>query len=245
MTEICQLLEWDSQFFGKRIARLQGNLLTAQTVQQAETWCRGQRVDCLYFLAGADDPQTIRLAEEHDFNFVDVRLTFEHPLKVQGEYPHHPAIRLVQPGDLGQLRQIARGSYRMTRFYFDQHFNPVDADRLYETWIEKSCSGYAQAVLVFPEGEKILGFITCHLDGTHGQIGLVGVAETARGKGVGVAVVEQALAWFTGQGASQVDVVTQGRNLAAQRLYQRCGFLTGKMELWYHRWFQYDVEEAS
>jgi len=32
-------------------------------------------------------------------------------------------------------------------------------------------------------------------------------------------------------------VVTQGRNLAAQRLYQRNGFVTASLQLWYHRWF--------
>ena len=245
MAETCQILEWDSQFFRKRIARLQGSLLTAETIQQAETWCREQGVDCLYFLSSADDPQTIRLVEEHDFHFVDVRLTFEHFPNKQVDFPAHPAIRLVKPTDLEQLKQIARGSYRVTRFYFDQNFNPAEADRLYEAWIEKSCSGYAQAVLVYAEEERVLGFVSCHLEGAHGQIGLVGVAETARGKGVGVAAVQHSLNWFAGQGVTTVEVFTQGRNIAAQRLYQRCGFLTEKMELWYHRWFEQDAEEKN
>jgi hypothetical protein len=34
-----------------------------------------------------------------------------------------------------------------------------------------------------------------------------------------------------------VNVVTQGRNSKAQRLYERCGFLTRSVQLWYHRWF--------
>jgi hypothetical protein len=34
-----------------------------------------------------------------------------------------------------------------------------------------------------------------------------------------------------------VQVITQGRNYAAQRLYQRAGFVTRKTELWYHKWF--------
>jgi hypothetical protein len=31
--------------------------------------------------------------------------------------------------------------------------------------------------------------------------------------------------------------VTQGRNLAAQRLYQRTGFLIRDLQLWYHKWY--------
>jgi hypothetical protein len=32
-------------------------------------------------------------------------------------------------------------------------------------------------------------------------------------------------------------VVTQGNNLAAQRLYQTCGFLSRDLQLWYHKWY--------
>jgi ribosomal protein S18 acetylase RimI-like enzyme len=31
-------------------------------------------------------------------------------------------------------------------------------------------------------------------------------------------------------------VVTQGRNIASQRLYQKHGFVTQSIQLWYHRW---------
>ena len=47
---------------------------------------------------------------------------------------------------------------------------------------------------------------------------------------------ESALDWFATQGVEKVTVVTQGRNGAAQRLYQRCGFVTGSIHLWYHKW---------
>ena len=39
------------------------------------------------------------------------------------------------------------------------------------------------------------------------------------------------------QGAQAVTVVTQGRNRAAQRLYQQCGFLSRDLQLWYHKWY--------
>ena len=38
------------------------------------------------------------------------------------------------------------------------------------------------------------------------------------------------------RGARAVRVGTQARNLAAQRLYQRRGFLSERVELCYHLW---------
>jgi GNAT superfamily N-acetyltransferase len=71
----------------------------------------------------------------------------------------------------------------------------------------------------------------------HGRIGLVGVAPGYQGKGVGKGLVQRALQWCVEQDFPRVEVVTQGRNLQAQRLYQSCGFQIERTELWYHKWF--------
>jgi ribosomal protein S18 acetylase RimI-like enzyme len=39
-------------------------------------------------------------------------------------------------------------------------------------------------------------------------------------------------------GVQRVSVVTQGRNVAAQKLYQSCGFTTCSVQLWYHWWLE-------
>ena len=100
-------------------------------------------------------------------------------------------------------------------------------------------AGYAQAVLVAGLPGRPEGFITCHTKPElhKGQIGLVGVDEAARGHGTGRTLVLELLHWFAGQGLESVQVVTQGRNIAAQRLYEKCGFLTVEIKNWYHRWF--------
>jgi GNAT superfamily N-acetyltransferase len=56
------------------------------------------------------------------------------------------------------------------------------------------------------------------------------VAETARGQSLGQKLVTPALGWFWAEG------MTQGRNIRGQPLYQRAGFLTQSMGLWYHWW---------
>ena len=108
---------------------------------------------------------------------------------------------------------------------------------LYATWIEKSCHGYAKAVLVAECDGKPAGYITGNWNGQSGQIGLLAVADWARGRGLGRTLVRSALQLFREQGIQTVKVVTQGRNIESQRLYAQCGFSIAAVNIWYHRWF--------
>jgi dTDP-4-amino-4,6-dideoxy-D-galactose acyltransferase len=238
---LCQYLDWDSDFFGFRIARITVNRLSQKAVERIMMWCDSSSIDCVYFLADADDEGTVRLAEDNQFRFVDIRVTLEKQLDgipVVGDRDIEGVMRLCRPDDLPALRAIARVSHRDSRFYYDPSFPASLCDALYETWIEKSCNGYADAVLVAEIEGRPIGYLSCHLlDQTEGQIGLFGVGADSQGQGLGQKLLNGSLCWFAEQGVRQVRVVTQGRNCKAQRLYQRCGFLTRSVQLWYHRWF--------
>jgi dTDP-4-amino-4,6-dideoxy-D-galactose acyltransferase len=87
----------------------------------------------------------------------------------------------------------------------------------------------------------VQGYITAAVtSGGGGQIGLFAVADAARGQGVGGRLIAAALAWLAARGADPVTVVTQGRNIRAQRIYQRFGLLSHDLELWFHRWRLHD-----
>jgi len=51
-------------------------------------------------------------------------------------------------------------------------------------------------------------------------------------------MIGQSLELLRQEGITHAEVVTQGRNYGAQRMYQRCGFVTRTTELWYHKWFR-------
>jgi dTDP-4-amino-4,6-dideoxy-D-galactose acyltransferase len=238
MTDPAILLDWDSAFFGKRIGRLLGDRLDDARAEAALAWCAREKIDCLYFLAAADDAPTVRSAERHGFSLVDLRVTLD--IKLQANMQaERQAVREHNAGDRAALRAIARASYRDSRFYFDPNFSDDDCDRLYETWIERSCDGWADAVLVSEHDGEVAGYITCHLDTPgEGHIGLLGVGARAQGHGVGGRLIAGALGWFGERAVQRVTVVTQGRNVRAQRAYQHQGFRTERLQLWYHRWFQ-------
>lgn len=240
----CERLAWDSEHFGLRIGRLTARRPSAEELELAAAWCRDHAIDCLYLLADAADPTAVRRAEEAGFGLVDVRVTLERALGPgDREAAAGAAIRPASvPGDLVALGAIAATAHRGTRFYNDPGFPDADCERLYRAWIDNSARGWAGAVLVAEaagsagSASEPAGYVTCHLDGTDGSIGLIGVAAGHRGAGLGGALVAAALGWLADRGANRAEVVTQGANVAAQRLYQRAGFVTRELGLWYHLW---------
>ena len=81
----CELLPWDTEFFGCRIARVCGDTLRPDQVLQIDDWCRSNQARGLYFLARADDPETVQSAEQHGFGLVDIRVTFERLMTTSSE----------------------------------------------------------------------------------------------------------------------------------------------------------------
>ena len=68
---------------------------------------------------------------------------------------------------------------------------------------------------------------------------MFGIDPTFGGEGFGVKLLESVLISLQENNFNMVKVVTQGRNIEAQRLYQRMGFRNEKMQIYYHRWFDW------
>jgi ribosomal protein S18 acetylase RimI-like enzyme len=240
---LCRQLEWDTEFFGVRIGRIEVTRLTDDLMTDVLGWSRGNQLRCLYFLCDSDHNESVCIAEANGFHLVDIRIVFakdiENALLDQSESELAGRIRPFQSKDLPFLQGIASSIYDNTRFSYDEHFDRQRVSDMYREWIMKSCRGGADAVLVARRQGAITGYITCHLDSPQrGRIGLMGVAAQMRGTGVGTALVHSALEYFSRHGSTRVEVATQGRNLAAQGLYQSAGFRTHSLQLWYHKWFE-------
>jgi ribosomal protein S18 acetylase RimI-like enzyme len=200
-----------------------------------EDWCAKEKIRCAYLLVGSEDAETIRVAEDHHFHLADLRLTLER--RLLGDLAMPTCVRPALESDLPEIVSMARVNHTDSRFYYDPGFPRERCDALYATWAEKSCRGWADAVFVAEQDGRTAGYITCHDDKTWGRIGLVGVAEWARGGGLGRELLQASLSFFGSRKLPFVTVVTQLRNVGAQRLYQRNGFVARSLELWYHRWF--------
>lgn len=232
----CEILPWDSKFFGFVVARVRPSRISSKTCKEIDQWCIRNGVRCLYFLADSTDSASANIAQDSGFRFVDQRVTLERSL--DGPRPAaQPSVRSACDADLDALRAIARESHRDSRYYFDSGFSRERCEALYERWIEASYRGSADFVLTSgPEGSPN-GYVTGHLGADQlGSLGLVAVAASAQGTGVGISLVTGALARFHDLGIKQVRVVTQARNVPALHLYARTGFLIKAVQTWYHVW---------
>lgn len=243
MTQRCRFLDWDSEFFGCRIATLGGSRLAPSEVGEIVQWCVEERIDCLYFLADSRCAETAIMAEANGFAFKDLRMTFQWKLALgatglRPQIAPHVKVRSHRESDLGALVPLARNTHTDTRFFFDTRFNRSAAKLLYETWIRKACAAPHTQVFVGETMGEPAGYLSCHRSDAHaGHIGLAAVDPRFHGQGIGRAMIEAALRWFADQQITDISVVTQGRNVAAQRFYQSAGFLTRSIECWYHKWF--------
>lgn len=236
MNNIVQLLEWDTEFFGHRIARLNKNCLDNKLLNEALDWCQKQGIECLYFLCASDDDQSVMLAEAAGFHQVDIRVELNWKTVEPITLPSKN-LREAQALDIKILQQIAAQAFTNTRFSFDDHFNSNRVADLYQRWVAGSCANDSHKVFVAGEDSNIEGFITCQFDDSAiGRIGLLSLVAESHGKGYGRALVQTAQRYFVTAGVTEVKVVTQARNIAAQRLYQSCGFRTYQVGLWYHKW---------
>ena len=232
----CRILEWDTQFFGVTIARIDPSALVNDS--GAVTAWGQTHVDCAYLTADAADQPALDAAGAHGFRLIDLRVTLELSLAGRELPPVPAAIRQAAASDLPYLKQIARLSHRDSRFYVDERFDRARCDELYDIWITKSVGGWADQVVVAEVDGTTAGYVTCHRRADHGEIGLVGVSGAHRGGGLGMAMTTAALHWFNDCGLSRVSVVTQGRNAAGLRLYQRVGFAVRTIEATFHRWWR-------
>lgn len=228
-------LDWDSEHFGFPIGRVQRSIVSAAGA--ASLAAAADRFQCVYWLADPSDLETAEIAAQIGFVVVDVRLILSRSLGTDIAMAKSPFVRRGTSTDIDPLRRIAGSAHTDTRFYFDTKFPRSRVDKMYSIWLENAFREAPDGVFVATQDGAPCGYITCQVrDATTGVIGLVGVGEAARGQGLGQALTGAALEWFRERGLERVEVVTQMRNLTAQRLYARRGFLPHTVNIWYHRW---------
>jgi dTDP-4-amino-4,6-dideoxy-D-galactose acyltransferase len=223
-------LEWDSEFFGVEIGRLDRTGSDAE-IGEALRAADASGIDCSYLLLAGTDSAGLAIAQGRGFRVVDVRVVLERPLDA-AMAERDGGTRPAETGDRDWVLDLARRRFDHSRFVADPSFGPDAGAELFARWAQRGFDDADRGVIVLDDAA---GFVVTGRSGNTGSIELITAAEHAP-KGAGGRLLDGAHRAFVSAGCDAVDVVTQATNVPALRLYERCGYRVTRSSYWLHRW---------
>jgi ribosomal protein S18 acetylase RimI-like enzyme len=175
-----------------------------------------------YAKVPCDRVGVVSLLSRTGFATVDVNVTFEREPGIL----EPPSVEVTRAaGDDGETAAILAGrSFVHTRFHLDPRVGKAGADAVKREWVRSYArADRGDALLVARLGGRVVGFLAALSAGPAAVIDLVGVAQTAQGRGVGRALVSAFAAHYQGR-AEKLRVGTQIANHRSVRLYESLGF---------------------
>lgn len=225
-----ELLTWDSEFFGYRVATIDVNAaITTGPGVVEQLFANNVR---LAYYAGSK-PLDIADNDLFEIKLVDRKVTYAKLIEEQA--PQH-VVPYTQTYPDEALMELAVRSGKYSRFSVDSNIDPKHFRELYRQWIIKSVSKeLADEVLVYQENEMLMGFVTIGKKNGRADIGIIAVDERFGRRGIGRALMSAA-EHYASKNFTAIQVVTQADNIAACKLYEHCGFRPEKLEYFYHLW---------
>jgi dTDP-4-amino-4,6-dideoxy-D-galactose acyltransferase len=229
------LLAWDTEHFGFTTAKLSPGC----DLPSALHLLREDGVTLAYLFVNEGDHDLFQKARSLGGQHVDEKRTFAGSLAKIADGSVSEIYTYASHELHDDLRDLAIESGLYSRFRVDPRFPRDRFESLYTQWIKSSIEGrIAKAVLVATEKDHLVGMVTVGVKEGRADIGLIAVANTARGRGLGGQLVRAAAQWGLSYGLTDGQVVTQGANQEACRLYLRCGYHQEKVEHVFHFWIQ-------
>lgn len=226
-------LEWDSDFFGMRIGRVdlqtaeEAAALSAMRDELAETY------DLLYIF----DANHVGFVAD-GAKLVDEKVLYSKPCEHKTSCMDVLMYAGCKPTD--SLYHLAHVSGGFSRFKLDAGFRAGDFERMYDRWIENACpqEGTNKQIFVYcPEGIA-KGMITVDYNmGGSAHIGLVAVDTDCQHSGVGTKIMSTVEEYLYRKGTiTTLEVPTQKANVDACRWYEKNGFRVESVVDIYHWW---------
>lgn len=239
-------LDWDSQFFGFSIGRIHAHACAEERLRKGLEMAGKEKIQFVELFCDVSDAESINASEELAFHLADLRLTFKKNLTGDvldnDNTPNDLTLKKAGLENIDGLKIAGHGLFTNSRYYGYPGFDRNMVDLMFQIWIEKAVKGeFDDELYYLGDGTNILAFNSLKFKENAASIGLFGVNEAYRGKGLGSLLLNRVFHLLHKRRLTEVNVVTvvtQGRNSNAVHLYQRNGFLLSKIILCYYKWLE-------
>ena len=235
-----QILDLDSEIFGFPVAKLIPDKLTPGELEQVIHCLKKEKVRLAYWASDPNDKGSQQAARLYHGFLADKKVTFMVDVRRIPERSAGMDWNIKEYADSlpsANMEKLAIQIGKYSRFGVDPRIPEDNLIDMYKRWIRNSVNRQiADAVFVAYQSGKVVGMVTVGNKNDRGDIGLMAVDPDVRGENLGVALVSTAQDWARRKGFRFAQVVTQGENIAACKLYKKCGYQIDKIEFFYHFW---------
>lgn len=235
-----RLLEWDTHFFGYKIASIEADRLKSFDLNEIIKELKEMNFSLAYCFVHPEDNSFNESLRQNSALLVDVKVTYSILTDSKDNLTISDNIkpyRFKYVSD--KLKSLALQSGKYSRFNIDPNFRENEYEKLYFEWIYKSVTKtLANEILVYQDGNEIQGFITLRKIHDIGSIGLIAVDEKMRGKSIGRKLLNAAIVYFKENSIKHIEVITQKENSSACSFYESYGFEVSSVINVYHLWIR-------
>lgn len=227
-------LDWDSDFFHFNICRIQGLIGNVEDLRAINLEMNEREFKLAYY-SSIQELKNENI-DSLEISLVDKKTTYVK--KINTDLKHHPLISSYKSDfPSNKIINLAIQSGIYSRFNVDEKIGKDKFEELYRLWIIKSVNReIANEVIIYNYDDDIAGYLTIGEKNNRADLGMGAVDSKYRGKGIGKVLFENAEKWASDQGYEYIQIVTQGDNIPACKLYEKLGYSADSMEYFYHIW---------
>jgi dTDP-4-amino-4,6-dideoxy-D-galactose acyltransferase len=231
---LIEYLSWDSDFFSKKIGRI--NLKSQENLEVHLKEAKIDGYQLVYVFEKKESIINENILTDFNGKLVDKKIIYEKKI-INSDFLSSSIIEYKDNELTPELEQLAYVSGKYSRFRLDKKFSEDDFFRMYKTWLDKSVKHeIADNVFVAVENAGIKGMITLKNDGKKGVIGLIAVSIDKQKKGYGKALIAMCENELFHKGIFKIEVSTQADNIPACNFYEKCAFQKKEIINIYHFW---------
>ncbi len=231
MNNFIEKLDWDSQFFGFNVGKLD---LSYQNAAINWEHLKDEEYVLVYIYTLHKLKSTLFYTQR--INYELANKGFEDVLKY--EYAIHDAIKVSTYSDIEQKEtlNLALDAGKQSRFFLDPNFTPDTLKKMYRLWIDKAKNRKDYDVFMYQSDGEICGLVVCEHKKESLSIVFISVKESHRNKGIASALLSYTVHLAKQKNKTKIEVSTQGANEVANAWYIKKGFTITSKPFIYHFW---------
>lgn len=183
------VVPWDTEIFGFPVGTYEPGEPSALQAdlealgQRLRAWTSTHRVELVSCTVPADDRIWRAVMPALGFLCVEQTLDVAYRIQTYDAAPPSRPVRLATADDRPQIEEIAGHTFHHGRYSADPRFPPDLADRRYRHWVRSACTSTSTEDRVYVVGKpgNVKGFFQLKLVEDRAEVGIMGVAESAKG----------------------------------------------------------------